>query len=185
MRVATAPRAGEGGLGEGLYGRVGEFDATWCLRVMGGCTGHPDGCLLGRNRRASWQHDLGQPGSVADDQKGHLGELAPAMDPALEPDRAVGEDVRELGGRCAWWFHRGLQGGDALEAWAKGSTSRCHHTFAGRSISCWASLSSVTPNARCPALRDIVRFAGRLSGSWGDSAMVALRRIWSEPLPDS
>src|SRR4029079_1404184 len=107
-------------------------DPTGRLRVGGR---RPDGLdrgLLGRYVGPATHHDLGEPGAVADDEERELGQLAPAVHPALQTDGRAGPGGGQLDTECSVgcaWCHDYLQWTEALEVWA-GAKSRCHHTFA-------------------------------------------------------
>ena len=92
---------GVGRFAERGHRRLGHLDATGRLLVRGGGAGHGDRRLLRRDRRTGGQDDLRQAAAVADDQEGDLRQLAPAVDPAVEPDLLARGRRGELGCECA------------------------------------------------------------------------------------
>ena len=96
--------------------RLRHLDPAGCLLVRRGGAGHGDRCLLRRDRRTGGQDDLRQTAAVADDQEGDLRQLAPAVDPAVEPDLLARDGPGELGCECA----RDLFVGRALVPWSVG-----------------------------------------------------------------
>ena len=102
--------------------RVGRHSSTGGVsassdsaRIVGSVTSTPPGaCGLavavpttstgvssGGTSALAAHHDLGEPGAVADDEEGELGQLAAAVHPALQPDGRAGLGGGQLGAECA------------------------------------------------------------------------------------
>ena len=107
-----------GRLGQRRDRRLRDLDAPGRLVVGGDRAGHLDGRLLGRDRGAGRQHDLGQTAAVADDEEGHPRQLATAVDPAGQPYRGAGCGSGQVGAQRAL----GGAGGRAVESHV---SSRC------------------------------------------------------------